>query len=106
MLSAAQAHRQNNETSTRRIATLWHSAASPWFSRSKSGLVLDDSALRRYLAQIRPSWIMMIVLQHCLNTLEIAVLYSLVACGFYLASLTKHHYTTLNAFLKGYVIET
>src|SRR5229473_4579851 len=51
MLSAAQAHRQNNETSTRRMATLWHSAASPWFSRSKSGLVLDDGALRRYLAQ-------------------------------------------------------
>src|SRR5436190_1630392 len=36
---------------------------------------------------------MMTVLQHCLNTLEIAVLYSLVACGFYLASISTHHFS-------------
>lgn len=36
---------------------------------------------------------MMILLQHCLNTLEIAVLYSLVACGFYLASISTRHFS-------------
>lgn len=36
---------------------------------------------------------MMIVLQHCLNTFEIAVLYSLVACGFYLASVGTRHFS-------------
>jgi len=33
------------------------------------------------------------VMQHCLNTLEIAVLYSLVACGFYLASISTRHFS-------------
>ena len=36
---------------------------------------------------------MMIVMQHCLNTLETAVLYSLVACGFYLASISTRHFS-------------
>jgi branched-subunit amino acid ABC-type transport system permease component len=45
---------------------------------------------------------MMIVLQHCLNALEIAVLYSLVACGFYLASISTRHFSFAAAL--GFVI--